>query len=73
MKKDPDGEKGRNVAVTAVRHDEKSASRLDDILQENPLFYPSIVLRAGILALHEMTCEQRMALVIKAALPSDKD
>jgi hypothetical protein len=42
MKKDPDGEKGRNVAVTAVRHDEKSASRLDDILQENPLFYPSI-------------------------------
>lgn len=73
MKKDPDGEKGRNVIISAVRHDEGSASRLDDILKENPLYYPSVVLRAGILALHEMTCEQRMALVIKAALPSDKD
>jgi hypothetical protein len=34
MKKDPDAEKGRNV--TAVRHDEKSALRLNAILAEIP-------------------------------------
>ena len=52
MKKDPDTEKGQNV--TAVRHDEKSALRLKAILAENPLYYPSIVLRAGLLALEDM-------------------
>jgi hypothetical protein len=38
MKKDPDAEKGRNV--TAVRHDEKSALRLNAILAENPFIIP---------------------------------
>jgi hypothetical protein len=46
MKKDPDTEKGRNV--TAVRHDEKSALRLDAILRKS-LYYPSHVLRGPFL------------------------
>ncbi|EDV0839730.1 hypothetical protein VC623_22830 [Citrobacter amalonaticus] len=65
MKKDPDTEKGRNV--TAVRHDEKSALHLNAILSENPLYYPSIVLRAGLLALGDMTKEQRLTFIMKAA------
>ncbi|BBW24624.1 hypothetical protein ABR157_005024 [Enterobacter soli] len=65
MKKDPDAEKGRNV--TAVRHDEKSALRLNAILAENPLYYPSLVLRAGLLALEDMSKEQRLTIVMKAA------
>ncbi|EJQ2090412.1 hypothetical protein NUU98_19560 [Cronobacter sakazakii] len=65
MKKDPDTEKGRHV--TAVRHDEKSALRLNAILAENPLYYPSLVLRAGLLALEDMSKEQRLTIVMKAA------
>ncbi|MGK4353166.1 hypothetical protein ACSMFN_23370 [Enterobacter sichuanensis] len=65
MKKEPDTEKGQNV--TAVRHDEKSALRLKTILAENPLYYPSIVLRAGLLALEDMSKEQRLTFIMKAA------
>lgn len=69
MKKDPDAEKGRHV--TAVRHDEKSALRLNAILAENPLYYPSVVLRAGLLALEDMTREQRLTFIMKAATKSE--
>ena len=65
MKKDPETEKGQNV--TAVRHDEKSVLRLKAILAENPLYYPSIVLRAGLLALEDMSKEQRLTFIMKAA------
>lgn len=70
MTKDPDRKRGRNVTISAVRHDDESAGRLDDILNENPLYNPSVVLRGAILALHEMTCEQRMAIIVKAAHPA---
>lgn len=67
MKKDPDRIKGRTSPVTAVRHDEHSALRLDEILTDNPLYSPSSVLRGAILALYEMSREQRMAIIVKAA------
>ncbi|HEB9648663.1 TPA: hypothetical protein RZL00_005092, partial [Citrobacter freundii] len=55
MKKDPDTEKGRNVTISSVRHDEGSARQLDEILNDNPLYKPSHVLRGAILALYEMS------------------
>jgi hypothetical protein len=64
MKKDPDTEKGRNV--TAVRHDEKSALRLDAILAEIPFIIPRMFC-AGLLALEEMSQEERLAIIMKAA------
>ncbi|EFN4987099.1 MULTISPECIES: hypothetical protein [Citrobacter] len=67
MKKDPEGEKGRNVTISSLRHDEGSARQLDEILNENPLYKPSAVMRGGILALYEMTREQRLAIIMKAA------
>jgi hypothetical protein len=36
------------------------------ILAENPLYYPSLVLRAGLLALEDMSKEQRL-IIMKAA------
>lgn len=65
MKKDPVTEKGRNV--TSVRHDEGSARQLDEILNDNPLYKPSHILRGAILALYEMSQEQRLAIIMKAA------
>jgi hypothetical protein len=58
MKKDPDTEKGRNV--TAVRHDEKSALRLNGhSCRKSPLLSLNRV-KAG-LALEDMSKEQRLA------------
>jgi len=71
MKKDPECEKGRNVTISAVRHDEKSALRLNAILAENPLYYPSIVLRAGLLALEGLTKEERLNFIMKAAVKTE--
>ena len=67
MKKDPDTEKGRNVTISSVRHDEGSARQMDEILNDNPLYKPSHVLRGAILALYEMSQEQRLAIIMKAA------
>jgi hypothetical protein len=67
MKKDPEIEKGRNVIISSVRHDEVSARQLDEILNDNPLYKPSAVLRGAILALYEMSREQRLKVIIKAA------
>ena len=67
MKKDPECEKGRNNTISSLRHDEGSARWLDEILNENPLYKPSAVMRGGILALYEMTREQRLAIIMKAA------
>lgn len=67
MKKDPDTEKGQNVTISSVRHDEGSARQLDEILNDNPLYKPSHVLRGAILALYEMSQEQRLAIIMKAA------
>ena len=67
MKKDPDTEKGRNVTISSVLHDEGSARQLDEILNDNPLYKPSHVLRGAILALYEMSQEQRLAIIMKAA------
>ncbi|HFS8130912.1 TPA: hypothetical protein ACH2I3_004303 [Enterobacter hormaechei] len=67
MKKDPDTEKGRNVTISSVRYDEGSARQLDEILNDNPLYKPSHVLRGAILALYEMSQEQRLAIIMKAA------
>ena len=61
MKKDPVTEKGRNVTP------EGSARQLDEILNDNPLYKPSHVLRGAILALYEMSQEQRLAIIMKAA------
>lgn len=72
MKKDPEGEKGRNISISSLRHDEGSARRLDEILNENPLYKPSAVMRGGILALYEMTQEQRLAIIMKAAASAKK-
>lgn len=71
MKKDPECAKGRNVTISAVRHDDKSARRLKTILAENPLYYPSIVLRAGLLALEGMTKEERLTFITAAAIKSE--
>lgn len=70
MKKDPECEKGRNITISSLRHDEGSARWLDEILNENPLYNPSAVMRGGILALYEMTQEQRLAIIMKAAASS---
>lgn len=67
MKKDPEYEKGRNVIISSVRHDEGSARQLDEILNDNPLYKPSAVLRGAILALYEMSKDQRLAIIMKAA------
>lgn len=67
MRKDPDCEKGRNVTISSVRHDEDSARQLDEILNDNPLYKPSAVLRGAILALYEMSQEKRLEVIIKAA------
>lgn len=67
MKKDPECEKGQNNTISSLRHDEGSARWLDEILNENPLYKPSAVMRGGILALYEMTQEQRLAIIMKAA------
>ncbi|EAA7555098.1 TPA_asm: hypothetical protein G0G79_23965 [Salmonella enterica] len=67
MKKSPEYERGRNVTISSLRHDEGSARQLDEILNENPLYRPSSVMRGGILALYEMTQEQRLAIIMKAA------
>ena len=67
MKKDPDCEKGRNVTISSVRHDEVSARQLEEILRDNPLYKPSAVLRGAILALYEMSAKPRLDVIIKAA------
>lgn len=72
MKKDPECEKGRNITISSLRHDEGSARWRDEILNENPLYKPSVVMRGGILALYEMTQEQRLAIIMKAAASSKK-
>jgi len=71
MKKDPDIEKGRNAIISAVRHDQKSALRLNAILAENPLYYPSIVLRAGLIVLESMSKEERLTFIMQAAVKSE--
>ena len=67
MKKDPDTEKGRNVTISSIRHDEGSTRQLDEILNDNPLYKTSHVLRGAILALYDMPPEQRLAIIMKAA------
>lgn len=67
MKQDPESEKGRNVIISSVRHDEGSARQLNEILNSNPLYRPSAVLRGAILALYEMDREQQLAIIMKAA------
>jgi len=67
MKQDPECEKGRNVIISSLRHDEGSARQLNEILNSNPLYRPSSVLRGAILALYEMDKEQQLAIIMKAA------
>ncbi|HDC4533686.1 TPA: hypothetical protein O8U13_004510, partial [Enterobacter asburiae] len=44
-----------------------SARQMDEILNDNPLYKPSHVLRGAILALYEMSQEERLAIIMKAA------
>lgn len=67
MKRDPERKRAIKKEILSFRHDELSAENLKEILADNPLYSPSVVLRGAILALHGLSKEKRAEIIIKAA------
>lgn len=66
MKKDPD-KRAKRTTIRSSRFDAESVVRMDEMLQENPLLKPSMLLRAAVLALYRLEKNERLKVILDAA------
>jgi hypothetical protein len=72
MKKDPD-KRAKRTTIRSSRFDDESVDRMAQMLNENPLLKPSMLLRAGVLALYRLPKDERLKVVIEAAAGTPTD
>jgi hypothetical protein len=53
--------------ISSFRHNDISAAQLAEILNDNPLYSPSVVIRGALLAIHRMPKDEREAVILDAA------
>lgn len=66
MKKDPD-KRAKRTTIRSSRFDAESVVRMDEMLQENPLLKPSMLLRAAVIALYRLEKNERLQVILDAA------
>jgi hypothetical protein len=66
MKKAP-GKRAKPTVIRSSRFDVKSVHRMDEMLEENPLVKPSMLLRAAVLALYRLDKQERLQIIMEAA------
>jgi len=67
MLKDPESRRARKTNISSMRLDEQAVAEINAILNENPLYSRSVVLRGAVLALTRLTRDQREKLILEAA------
>ncbi|MFK3662754.1 hypothetical protein ACI2I2_19940 [Scandinavium sp. NPDC088450] len=65
--KNTTAKKGKRTTIRSSRFDDNAVARMEEMLQENPLVKPSILIRAGILALYRMEKSDRYQVILDAA------
>jgi len=53
--------------ISSFRHNAISATQLAEILNDNPLYSPSVVIRGALLAIYRMPKDEREAVILDAA------
>lgn len=53
--------------ISSFRHNDTSATQLAEILNDNPLYSPSVVIRGALLAIYRMSKDEREAVILDAA------
>lgn len=71
MRKDPD-KRAKRTTIRSSRFDDESIARMDWMLDENPLVKPSLLMRAGVLALYRLDKDERLKIMLEAAAPTDE-
>ncbi|MEQ9883217.1 hypothetical protein ABRP83_13685 [Pectobacterium brasiliense] len=67
MKNTPDRGKLKKPLITTARFDHETSQKIDEILSENPLYTRSLIMRASVLALHNLAKAERAELILEAA------
>lgn len=66
MKRAPD-KRAKHTTIRSSRFDDESVARMDQMLEENPLVRPSMLLRAAVLALYRLEKDERLKVILEAA------